>query len=266
MRAQWEKALRGLDNKLLDTPTASPYAVSFFTLPQHWRLVEEIRNQRPAANVLPGGDFEAPLGQIQSDWQPQESTLDAVTLLAARVNQVRVDPPKAAPAPSKGLGPLSASSATTPKPAPPPPPAKATLEPPKEGKQCLMLQIKPKNPEQTPRALERTFLAINSPTVRLQPGTLVQISGWVRIPGPITASPDGALLYDSAGGEPLAVRLTDPTPWKKFTLYRRVPASGAISVTLALTGLGSAYFDDIRIEPLVPATATVKNEQGGSRK
>ena len=38
---------------------------------------------------------------------------------------------------------------------------------------------------------------------------------------------DGALFYDSAGGEDLAVRLTVPTPkWKQFHLYRRVPASG----------------------------------------
>ena len=28
-----------------------------------------------------------------------------------------------------------------------------------------------------------------------------------------------------------------------------VPASGQIKVTLALTGIGAAYFDDIRIEP-----------------
>jgi hypothetical protein len=62
-------------------------------------------------------------------------------------------------------------------------------------------------------------------------------------------------MYDSVGGEPLAIRLTDPTPWKKFTVYRRVPAAGLINVTLAMTGIGTAYFDDIRIEPLVPANA-----------
>ena len=41
------------------------------------------------------------------------------------------------------------------------------------------------------------------------------------------------MVFDSAGGEPLAIRLTNPTPWKKFTVYRRVPASGTINVTLA---------------------------------
>ncbi|MCS7046762.1 MAG: hypothetical protein NZO58_10430, partial [Gemmataceae bacterium] len=106
-----------------------------------------------------------------------------------------------------------------------------------------------------PLALERTLVALTSPAVPLPPGSLVQVSGWICIPVPITASSDGALLYDSAGGEPLAIRLSEPTPWKKFTLYRRVPPSGTIQVTLALTGLGTVYFDDLRIEPLAPAPA-----------
>jgi hypothetical protein len=36
-----------------------------------------------------------------------------------------------------------------------------------------------------------------------------------------------------------------------FTLYRRVPASGSLNVTLALTGIGTVFFDDIRVEPLI---------------
>src|SRR5207302_9341022 len=100
---------------------------------------------------------------------------------------------------------------------------------PKEGKQCLMLQILPKGPPPYAAALERAFVAINSPNVRLAPGTLVRISAWIRLPGGIATSVDCALLYDTAGGEPLAVRLTEATPWKQFTLYRIVPSSGTIN-------------------------------------
>jgi hypothetical protein len=128
---------------------------------------------------------------------------------------------------------------------------------PKQGKQCAMLEIKMKEGKPAPVLLERTLLAVKSPAVQLPPGTLVQISGWINIPTPITASADGALLYDSAGTEALAIRLTDAMGWKKFTVYRRVPASGTIDVTIALTGLGAAYFDDIRIEPRVPANGGV---------
>src|SRR5262249_54572335 len=135
-------------------------------------------------------------------------------------------------------------------------------EQPREGKQCLMLRIKPGTDVQTtpPAALQRTYLAIHSPAVRLQPGTTVRISGWVRVPEPIQASVDGALIYDSAGGEPPAVRLILAPKWQRSTLYRQVPASGTINVTLAMTGLGTAFFDDVRIEPLAPGqkqTSTV---------
>ena len=95
------------------------------------------------------------------------------------------------------------------------------------------------------------FARHHQSSVQLQPGSLVQVSGWIRITEAIKASHDGALFYDSVGGEPLAIRLTEPTPWKKVTFYRRVPSSGNISVTLALTGIGAVYFDDVRIEPLV---------------
>jgi hypothetical protein len=207
MREAWEKAAGDLD-----APVASPYAVSYFTLPRHWAFADQIKGAAPSANVLPNGDFEEAPDRPADAWAAQVVTLDEVVLAARRVS-----------------------------------------ESPHAGKQCLMLEIKPKVKELPPDALERTFLAIHSPAVRLQPGTLVRITGWVRIPSAIGASADGALLYDSAAGEPLAIRLKGPiTKWREFTWYRRVPASGTLNLTAALTGLGTAYFDDLRIEPLVP--------------
>jgi hypothetical protein len=205
MRAHWDRAVRELDS-----PVSSPYAVSFYTLPRHWRMAEAVRSSRAGANALPGGDFEAPPDVVTHGWTVQEAdSLDGVTGLARRV-----------------------------------------ADAPKEGKQCLMLELKASPKGLPPQALERSFLAVHSPPVRLPPGSLVRISAWVKLPAAIRASPDGALLYDSSGGEPLALRFTEPTAWKKFALYRRVPASGEIQVTLALSGLGKVYFDDVRVEPL----------------
>lgn len=215
MRAQWEKAVRGLD-----TPVATPYAVTFYTLPRHWQMMEQVRKSTVSVNQLRGGDFELVADRVQEAWKLDRPTLDEVDMVAERVADI------------KG----------------------AKEKSPVEGRQCLMMQIKPRPGKTTPVALERSVIALSSPGVKLPPGTLVQVSGWVHIPEPITASPDGALMYDSAGGEPMAIRLTDPMPWKKFTVYRRVPSSGLINVTLTMTGIGTVYFDDIRIEPLVPAS------------
>ena len=196
-------------------PTASPYAVSFWTLSKHWPFWDEIKQLKPGTNLLPAGNFE---GDPDGQWTKKEDSLDAVLMQARYSSQS-----------------------------------------PKEGSQCLELNIsppadpaKPDQPPKVPGALERTFLAVRSPTVKLQPGRLVKISGWVKIPRTILASADGAMAYDSIGGETLGVRLTDAAEWKQFELYRRVPASGEVFVTLALTGLGTVQFDDIRIEPLVP--------------
>ncbi|HMP58940.1 MAG TPA: hypothetical protein PKD86_06265, partial [Gemmatales bacterium] len=60
---------------------------------------------------------------------------------------------------------------------------------------------------------------------------------------------------------PLRLRLTGPMECKRFSLYRRVPESGQISVTMALTGIGTAYFDDVRIEPLIPAAPTTAENE-----
>ncbi|HYH67762.1 MAG TPA: hypothetical protein VD866_23900, partial [Urbifossiella sp.] len=39
--------------------------------------------------------------------------------------------------------------------------------------------------------------------------------------------------------------------WQRFQLYRTVPASGQIGLTAALTGVGVAWFDDLRVEPIL---------------
>jgi hypothetical protein len=240
MRAQWEKAVRGLD-----TPVASPFAVSFYTLPKHWQFMEQVRKSSVGANQLLGGDFEIVPERKQETWRPDRQSLDDVDLIAERVTELNVPRVEAVviKPPTKDAKKEEIKKAPTEKKGP---------EYPAEGKQCAMLQIKPREGRPVPPALERTMVALVSREVKLPPGTLVQVSGWVNIPAPITASPDGALMFDSAGGEPLAIRLTDPTPWKKLTVFRRVPSSGTLNVTLALTGIGTAYFDDVRIEPLVP--------------
>jgi hypothetical protein len=247
MRDHWEKAVR-----TLDTPVASPYALSFYTLPRHWVLMDQIKSLVPGTNVLPNGDFELDTTKPMTSWVRQDLTLDDVELTARRVQEVLVDVPRPKP-PAKPAS--SSVPGAPPEPQPLAPPAGPAFikEKPKEGRQCLLLEIKPKLPANPPAALQRTYLGINTPPVKLPPGSWVQISGWVRIPKEITASADGALLYDSAGGEPLAIRITTVTPWKQFKVYRKVPPSGSIQVTMALTGLGRAYFDDIRIQPLNPS-------------
>ncbi len=207
MWKHWDKAITGLDS-----PVCTPYAVSFFTLPRHYRLMQEVQASQPGANLLPDGHFENAEANASAAWVTNQVNLDPDVELSGEISQ----------------------------------------EQPQQGQRCLKLQIKPRDPKTAPAAFERTYLSVSSQAFRVPAGSLVKISGWVRVPKPIEASADGVLFFDSIGGEGLAVRLTGTTPWRQFTLYRRVPSSGTVSVTMALTGIGTAYFDDVRIEPLHP--------------
>jgi hypothetical protein len=207
MRSHWDRAVRDLD-----TPVASPYALSFFTLPRHFELLNELKGMKPVEAALPGGDFELDPDEVQPGWVVREEpTLDPVKMRLRRVE-----------------------------------------EGPHTGKRCLKLEVSAKDGLRAPAVLERTFLAVQSPAVRLTPGSLARVSIWVRSPG-VGSTTDGAMIWDSVGGEPLAVRIISQPKWKRYTFFRRVPASGTISVTLALSGLGSVFFDDVKIEALQPA-------------
>ncbi|MBA4064678.1 MAG: hypothetical protein C0501_13380 [Isosphaera sp.] len=257
MRDHWQQAAAALD-----TPTASPHAVSFYSLPKHWELAREVRSSRVGENALPTGGFEpggaVPAGGVRVDaipgWSARFGTLDPVQ---AAAGVVPAEPLAERPEPRKAAVPVKGPFAPS---RPVASPDEGYVPPqPELGSGVLKLEVRRREAEKDgkkrdgPAApLERTFLAVDGPAVALPAGTLVRVSGWVKVPAEVTGSADGVLFYDDAGGEPLGVRVWHQPTWKRFHLYRRVPATGKIGLTVALTGVGVAYFDDLRVEPLIP--------------
>ena len=249
-----------LATEKLDTPTASPYAVSFFTLPKHWELTRAIQQSRPGGNGLLHPGFElndrvpaegAAIASLPG-WTTRRTFLDPVVGVAAIVNsdseQVE-DPPPPRLVYGKDRFGLPGR--------PVPTMADALNQQPKPnlGRHVLKLSILPdakKLPDgRIPQALERSFLAVDSPPADFPPGTWVRVSFWVKVIDS-RSSADGVVVYDSAGGEPLSVRPATLKHWQRFHLYRQVPETGKIAITFALTGLGLAFFDDVKIEPMTP--------------
>jgi|YNPMSStandDraft_1061717.scaffolds.fasta_scaffold03478_4 hypothetical protein len=262
MHTYWRQAVSSLD-----VPTASPYAVSFATLPKHWQLARALQSARVGDNQLPTGQFElpsipAPAAPVSAlpGWSARLGTTDRVEAAAGIVPAatVRAKPPSQPPRPALPLVGLFKPSRLPLEGGEPTEPTSAV----KVGNSVLRLEVRrrtdPNSPERSEplsAPLERTFLAVESPAVTLPPGTLVRISGAFCIPQPLSGSADGLLFYDDAGGEPLALRLHYQPQWKRFHLYRRVPADGRLGLTVALTAVGVAYCDDLRIEPLLPAAS-----------
>ena len=258
MRADWERATASLD-----TPSASPYAISFYSLPKHWELAREVAESQLGANVFAHGGFElsrpAPKGGATVEslpgWKVRTSIIDEVIPIARIIN---LDEDDIADEPIEK--PLQLSTRYSPVHIPQQP---DLLRLPNFGHTVLKLVLAPdyllnrKGEEIAPsQAIERAVLAVDSPATVLPAGSVVRISFWIKVF--VGATADGLVVFDSVGGEPLGVRAQYQPTWKQYHLYRRVPASGQINMTFALTGAGKAYIDDVRIEPLTAPFRTAQ--------
>jgi hypothetical protein len=132
----------------------------------------------------------------------------------------------------------------------------------------LRLTVTAADSKQTPQLVESPPIWIASAPVNLEARSLVAIRGWVRIPTPVQGSADGLLVIDSITGPALAQRIQPADQWQEFILYRVCPQSGPVRVTFALSGMGTAYVDDVTIQVLAatpPATTAQTAYPGGVR-
>jgi hypothetical protein len=105
--------------------------------------------------------------------------------------------------------------------------------------------------------LETAPVWITTPQIPVYAGETLCITGYVNIPQRLQGSVDGLMIFDSLGGEPLALRLSDTGgQWRQFTFYRAVPTAvppqATMCVTFALGGLGEVRLDDLQIFPIIP--------------
>lgn len=123
---------------------------------------------------------------------------------------------------------------------------------PKGGRYSLRLAATAINEHAAAGLVETPPVWITSPAIEAHAGQIFRISGWTYIPEAVTGSLDGLMIIESFGGEPLAERVGEARHWKPFVLYRAAPRSGPLRVTIALTGFGEAWIDNVTIEPWLP--------------
>ncbi len=117
---------------------------------------------------------------------------------------------------------------------------------PREGRSCLHLQAWTERSPGGSR-LEDWPVSIITAPVPILPNQMVRIHGWVNVAGTVRESREGVLIADTIGGLTLAERIFDTKGWQEFTFYRIAPNDQPLAVTMALTGLGEAWFDDLSI-------------------
>ncbi|MEK6259454.1 MAG: hypothetical protein AABP62_12625 [Planctomycetota bacterium] len=206
-RAHWENAV-----KKLPSPVVSPHALSFQTLPAHWRLMRGMpeRSLVAAPNKLPSGEFEDLDTLIAAGWRHEQRAIPGVQSAAE----------------------LHPSA--------------------KQGQYSLRLAAQSTADEQPPVSLNKIPVTVVSPPLSVHAGQVVRISGWVKLPQAVLGSLDGATIHDSLLGKTGAWQVKAARDWQRFELLRVVPESQDLTVTISLHGLGELAIDDLQIVAFAP--------------
>ena len=117
-----------------------------------------------------------------------------------------------------------------------------------DGRFGLRLSVTPMG--RIPGLIQSPPLWIKSAPVGVEPGKIIRIHGWVNVPEVILGSHDGLLITDSIGGENMAERIPITKGWQEFALYRATDESGKIDVTFTMTGIGTAFIDEVTVRAI----------------
>jgi hypothetical protein len=130
------------------------------------------------------------------------------------------------------------------------------------GQSALHLKAFPAKPEEAPTIVESPPLWVTTPPIHVARNKMLRVRGFVKTSTQIAGSHDGVLIFDSVGGRALALRLRSPDAWRAFTLYRAVPEDMPVTVTMALSGIGEAWLDDVDICVLdIPAPPPLPSQE-----
>ena len=116
------------------------------------------------------------------------------------------------------------------------------------GQMGLSLAVASSTPSDKPKQLETIPLWVTTPAMPVRMGEMICVDGWIRIPQPLESTVDGLMIFDSLGGEEMALRFLQTSgEWRQFAFYRIVPEDSNYYVFFALNGFGEAQLDDIRV-------------------
>ncbi|MCI0492759.1 MAG: hypothetical protein L0Z07_07465, partial [Planctomycetes bacterium] len=230
-----------------------PLAVCYDTLAEHARFMRSLEMLRGDDNLLHGGDFEDLDEMVQVGWQHvnhptpgvrSRAELSAISTQHGRycLQLVAAD--------------RRISDSANRAPANPAIVAGGTLNDPFSAHQNAAESlpdtsaITPELPEADPAIVPAAPLWITSPAMPVEPGQLIEITGWVRVPKPLRGNASGLEIVDSLGGAELSLSAIETPAWQPFRMIRAVPKSTELRLTFVLSGLGSAQIDSVMVRTL----------------
>lgn len=207
-RSQWSEATRNLSSAM-----ESPYAISYSTLPDHWRMIEQIGRSAKniQSNLLRSGDFEDIDTMKTEGWKHDPNAIEGTEAIAELYPGDK-----------------------------------------KSGNFSLRLFAAPLKRNLIPAQIEGPLVTVTTPPLAVRSDQIVHITGWVKVSSSIRGSQQGATLQDSIMGPGGALHWSGNSDWQKIDLIREVPQSENLILTMSLNGLGSILFDDLRVIAYTP--------------
>ena len=139
---------------------------------------------------------------------------------------------------------------------------------PRSGSYCLELEAQPLDKTTPPAVVPTAPVWITSAPIAARAGDLIEITGVARVPTELHGSVDGLQIIDSLGGLEMALRIGATPSWQPFRVLRAATSDTQVSVTLALTGFGTAQVDDLAIRRIrlpMAASQTARGPQQSAR-
>ncbi|MEY2724802.1 MAG: hypothetical protein RLZZ458_669 [Planctomycetota bacterium] len=200
----------------LTAPTASPHTISFSTLPEHWKLVRTLREQRDglSPNLLPGGNFDNQKNLVQEGFTRQISGQNVFSATADLIA-------------GGNTGRLLRLAAWYSDPAL------------KSGTRDDLVP-----------------LTISTPQIPVSAGDVMIVRGRVRRGLAVTAGTRRPLLlHDSELGPEQALRPELRKEWTPFELFRPIRKDGLFQFSASLAGQAEVHLDDLEIQRLPAASS-----------
>lgn len=195
----------------LTSPMASPHAIAFSTLPDHWRLMHAINQQtaRLSANLLRSGSFDELASIRQNGWECRPSRGSRISSAADVIRDAT------------------------------------------SGQMLRMVAWKSDDGGSISASHETLPLIVTSPAIPVARGDTMIVTGRVRRGRAVPATgARPVLLYDSELGAESAMRLETSSEWTSFEMIRPIATSTEFRVSLALTDQIEIHADDLQVRKL----------------
>jgi hypothetical protein len=202
----------------------TPVSVTFATLPYYLTAYQRTNGATLSENRLLCGDMENLYQMTQAGWETVSHRIEGVAL----------------------------------------PKRDTVINAKHSGQKGLQIVVLPTGSEDKPVQLETTPIWITTPPIPVRMGEMICVNGWIRIPRRLESTVDGLMIFDSLGGESLALRFLETGDWREFAFYRNVPEDGNYYVTFGLQGFGEVHIDDVNISAVrfeLPAQPPAPSQQ-----